>query len=243
MPGIAALPYSGKAASAAGHDSLDSPLPSGPAFPGVVPSPGSYRLCQQEGGGRRKAEQFIHNRFAEAFDADVGHFLPTLFSLRQEDGDWLAAFGIRPAGEHRKLFLESYLEQPIEAVLSADREQSIPRHTIVEVGNLAAKPGNTRLMIIALTALLHREGFQWVAFTGLPLLRNAFHRLGLAPLSLCRADKGRLPEAERDRWNRYYDHAPCVMAGHIGHGLDALLSRPDAAALLRRIHLPREVAR
>lgn len=208
-----------------------------------IPAPILCRLCEErQGAQRRTAEQFIHRKFAETFGADVQAFLPRLFSLRLHDGDRLAAFGIQPAGESPRLFLETYLDHPIEHVLSAATGREISRSAIVEVGNFAASPGNTRLMIVTLTAFLQREGFAWVAFTGLPLLRNAFNRLGLAPVSLCPADRNRLPEEERSRWNRYYDHAPTVMAGDIDSGLDTLLDSPGIAALLKHVRFPRKDA-
>ena len=90
--------------------------------------------------------------------------------------------------------LEQYLEQPIEKVLSVKinyEASEISRNTIVEVGNLAAHhAGGTRWLIIALTAYLQGAGYDWVAFTSVPSLRNSFRKLGLKLFSLGPAGHG-----------------------------------------------------
>jgi len=198
---------------------------------------GSYLLCEHKSAARREVEQFIRHSFARNHGANIRHFLPRLLSLHREDASLLAAFGIRPATTGR-LFLETYLDQPIQTVLSQRLDQPITRQTIVEVGNLSARPGSTRLMIAALTALLYCEGFRWVAFTGTTQLHNSFLRLGLEPLTLCPAEKTRLPAEEQDGWGNYYDQKPCVFGGDIAHGLQLLLDIPVANAMLRRVRFP-----
>jgi len=208
-----------------------------PRMPVRRPLAGDYLLCAHTGEARRDVERFIHQSFARSYGADVRHFLPRLLSLHRDDASLLAAFGTRPAAAGR-LFLETYLDQPIQRVLSDRLGTAIRRDQVVEVGNLAAQPGSTRLMIAALTALLYGEGFRWVVFTGAPQLHNSFLRLGLEPLVLGPADKKRLPAADREGWGSYYDQGPHVFAGDIQHGLRLLLGMPASRALLQRVRLP-----
>jgi hypothetical protein len=77
-------------------------------------------------------------------------------------------------------------------------------------------------MIALLTERLHREGFEWVVFTGTTGLRNAFCRLGLCPLDIQAATADRLPEDARAAWGSYYDHAPRVLVGNIQEGYRAM---------------------
>ena len=163
-------------------------------------------------------EQFIAARFSRAYGAQVSHFLPSLVGVRDPMARWQAAsgYGEAIAGD---LFLEQYLDHPIEVALTAALGRPVPRSRIIEVGNLAAvSAGMAREFIPLLARYLHRRGYQWVAFTATRELRNSFRRLGIEPLALCPADPARLPD-RCESWGSYYRHDPQVMAGRIAHGL------------------------
>lgn len=182
---------------------------------------------------RGEIEGFIRQCFSAAHGARIAHFMPRLLSLRSAHGDLIAAFGLRPA-EQTRLFLETYLNQPIEDVLQQRMAMPIKREEIVEVGNLSALyPGAARWLMVALTALLHGEGYKWVVFTGTAVLKNGFHRMGLRPLELGAATPEHLPQEDRADWGSYYDHAPMVMAGSVEYGYRALLMQRDLAKVLR----------
>ena len=133
-------------------------------------------------------------------------------------GELAAAFGLRCA-RNQELFLEHYLDQPIELELASLVGHAPSRANIVEIGNLAAAlSGAVRWLIVALAVELFQEGYEWVVFTGTQELRNGFRRLGLRPVTLCAADINRLAQAERDQWGSYYTNRPLVMAGNIGYG-------------------------
>jgi len=190
----------------------------------TMPKP-THKLMEHDLSTRAAVEQFIYARFAASYGATVHNFMPRLLTLRGADGNIHGAFGLRPATAEQ-LFLETYLEIPIEAAISATVGQPVDRRRIVEIGNFAgASPGITRTMIEALTILLHHEGFEWVAFTGAAGLRNAFTRLQLYPIRLCAADPERLSASEKGHWGTYYDHAPCVYIGNIREGYAALQLR------------------
>jgi hypothetical protein len=101
---------------------------------------------------------------------------------------------------------------------------AVARAGVVEVGNLAAThAGGARWLITALTAYLHARGAEWVVFTAVSSVRNAFLRLGLEPVALAPAPPHRLGAAAGE-WGRYYDGAPVVMAGQVAHGYRVLRS-------------------
>ncbi len=181
--------------------------------------PLTLQLAQPGQGARREAlESFISQRFAEHYQARVRHFMPCLLGLHSTDGQVQGAVGLRSA-QRRPLFLERYLDEPIEAAVSRCRGAPVPRAEIVEVGNLAAfGNASARLLIVALTDLLVAQGFRWVVFTGTPALLNSFQRLALDPLPLGLADPARMGEELAD-WGSYYASRPQVMAGEIlpGH--------------------------
>lgn len=166
---------------------------------------------------RSACEDFIAARFQRAHGARIGHFSPHLLGVRDALGRWRAASGYTPA-DGRRLFLEQYLDAPVEQVISQDRGRAIDRDRIVEVGNLAASSiGMARALIPLLARHLERLGYEWVVFTATRELRNTFARLGLHPVALAPADPARL--LQRGDWGRYYDNDPVVMAGRISHGV------------------------
>lgn len=168
---------------------------------------------------RLEAEKFIRERFGREYNANLCHFMPHLVRLRTSEGKLVALVGYRDAGCHERLFVERYFDEPIERVLTRKVGHAIPRSDIVEVGNLAdAHAGGARAAITALTAYLYGAGFRWVVFTGVPKLHNAFHRLGLEPIVLCKADPTRLTQEEQREWGRYYQVGPRIMAGDIHEG-------------------------
>ena len=182
---------------------------------------------------REALEQFIHRCFAEVHHADVYHYLPELLALRDSHGHLIAAAGLRPASSG-PLFLERYLDVPLETAVARLTSLPVARECMVEVGNLASlSAGSARIMITAVTWLLATRGLKWVAFTGASTLINSFQRLGLAPTVLAQADPARLDEPVA-QWGSYYAQHPQVYAGEIGQGFDLLRS----AGVFRRLGFP-----
>ena len=169
---------------------------------------------------RASLEQFIAARFDRAHGACVSHFLPHLVGMRDARSRWKAALGYGAAIDG-PLFLERYLDRPIEEALTVALGWPVHRAGIVEAGNLTAvSAGAARALIPLLARHLHQLGYRWVVFTATREVRNSFSRLGLQPLQLAQADPVRLPDAGAS-WGRYYQHDPRVMAGKIALGLQA----------------------
>lgn len=191
----------------------------GPALASHAPG---GRLVENTGAARRPVEALIRQRFDEAYGARISGFMPRLFSLEEIGGLPLGACGLRDAGS-TPLFLERYLDLPIEAAIAAQLGRPVARETIVEVGQFAGQgAGAFRSLIRHLAERLHRDGQHWVVFTGTTALRNAFARLGLPVRELGIADPARLTPEEREDWGSYYRHAPRVMFGDIRAGFAAL---------------------
>lgn len=173
--------------------------------------------------GSAAAEAFIRERFAARYGARVRHFMPTLLQLEDDSGMRHGAVGVRSAALE-SLFLERYLDRPVETEIARQSGFSPARERIIEVGNLAARgDGHARLLIVALTALLVARGFDWVVFTGTLEVRNSFSRLDLGPFPLGEADPARMGDELAD-WGSYYDSHPMVMAGNIRRGHERLLN-------------------
>jgi hypothetical protein len=168
-------------------------------------------------GGQRRiaAEQFVHRVFKQYYQADVSHFMPTLMSLSDDQDQMQAVLGFRHADEE-PLFLETYLDQPVEQLLARQINMPVDRSRLVEVGNLSvANAGGTRWLFTALTAYLSTTHCEWVLFTIGPVLQNAFKRLGFTLIDLAEARRDQLLPEEQAAWGSYYDQKPRVMAGRL----------------------------
>ena len=75
-----------------------------------------FDLTECRNGDRAEVESFVRETFALAYGASVRSFMPRLLAVCRKDGDLLAAFGVRSARDE-KLFLENYLDQPVEQAI------------------------------------------------------------------------------------------------------------------------------
>jgi len=164
------------------------------------------------------AETFVSNVFREHYQAAPQNFTPNFIMLERNE-ELLAAAGWRCAADDR-LFLESYLDRPVETLVSGLAGRPVSRERIVEVGHLAVtRRGGSVDVILTLAAHLDRLGYEWVVFTATQELIGIFRRLQLPPLALATADPDRLgPQA--DDWGSYYASRPVVVAGRIRLALD-----------------------
>jgi hypothetical protein len=175
--------------------------------------------------GRGEVRRFITQIYARHYGARLTRFMPQLVSL-QANGRICAAAGYRSARE--PLFLERYLSQPIEQVLTAVTGMRIRRREIVEVGQfVSARAGQGRRLLVALGHHLAEAGFNWAVLTATAEVRVLLQRMGLAPLTLIDANPARLG-ADAAAWGSYYAHAPKVLAGDLAGALARIDRREPA---------------
>jgi hypothetical protein len=159
--------------------------------------------------------------YRQRYGARIVHFAPQLIAFQDEIGQWLAAAGYTPAAV-APLFVEQYLDVPIEEAITARVGVPVTRVQVVEAGNLAAvDPGAARNMIVHLAAILHRMQLGWVVLTCTRALLNSFVRLGLAPIALAHANPQRLPDCGKS-WGSYYQTDPIVVVADIAAGFLSL---------------------
>ncbi|GAA4332206.1 thermostable hemolysin [Variovorax defluvii] len=178
---------------------------------------------------RREVEAFVRHIYASRYGAHVQDFAPVLVSLRDPDGHIAAAAGYRPAAQ-MPLFLERYLDAPVESLLASHGHAQPPRECIVEIGHLAAsRAGEGRRLFFQLGPHLAAQRFRWVVGTATEELRHLLLRIGIAPLVLGQADPAALGE-EAGHWGSYYDHRPLVLAGQLRQALRHLARSAAARA-------------
>lgn len=196
--------------------------------PGI--SAGSRLAVHRVGDpGRAEVEAFIAAIYARRYGAALLLFAPVLVSLCDAEHGLVAAAGYRAASA--PLFLERYLEAPVETLLARQAAAGMvpARADIVEVGHLAAaRSGEGRRLIMLLGPHLAEQGFEWVVSTLTTELRHLFLRIGVTPLALGLADPAVLGVEEARAWGSYYEHRPVVLAGHLPQALQQLARRRAA---------------
>ena len=179
-----------------------------------------WTLCSVKEGSEAATRtiDFIRQRFRLAYQAQPRLRIPDLLALVSGRGDLMAAVGIRHAAGER-LFLEDYLDQPVEQLIPGP---CADRCRVTEIAHLAgAEVGAGRYLFPALSQHLLRLGSEWVVCTGTSHLRNGFERLGIAVHSMGVADPLQLPD-QGEGWGCYYDHNPEVMALNVEQGQQAM---------------------
>ena len=167
---------------------------------------------------RNELEQFVGDVFASKHGARVCSFMPALLAMRNDAGLVCSVAGFRCAAD-QPLFLERYLDEPVERAIASSSKQEIARSQIVEVGNLAGVNCRSAMrLVLDLPRILLERGHRWMVFTATDTLRELlanYHAplLDLAPATAARA------RSTGDEWGRYYDSHPRVMAGYLPDGL------------------------
>jgi Thermostable hemolysin len=161
---------------------------------------------------RAEVEAFIHAVFKRAYNAEITAFMPHLVALRDNNGVLMAAFGLKKASEG-PLFLEQYLDEPIESLISKKLHKPISRDEITKIGNLAvANPRNAGVLIAHVIQHSLDMGIEWCVATAHHSLQNGVVKGGRDVYPLFPADKARLSPEEQAKWGSYYDRMPQVVA-------------------------------
>jgi hypothetical protein len=163
---------------------------------------------------RAELEAFVGAAFRRGHDATVTSFMPTLLSFRDRGGDLRGVVGLRGAAL-KPLYLEQYLEQPVETAIATATGQPVRREQVVEVGNLAGANCRAAIRMVALLPgyLLSRD-YRWIVFTATSTVRGILEGFGAPLVELARADGARVAGSP-DRWGRYYEKDPRVLAGFL----------------------------
>jgi Thermostable hemolysin len=161
---------------------------------------------------RQEVEAFIHAVFKRAYGAEITNFMPQLVALRDSNGELIAAFGWKKASAG-PLFLEQYLDEPIESLISKKLGKKISRSQITKIGNLAvANPRNAGVLIAHIIQYSLDMGIEWCVATTHHSLQNGLIKGGRDVYPLFPADKSRLSLQEQAKWGSYYDRMPQVIA-------------------------------
>jgi len=202
--------------------------------------PKSDLLLVSRHENKEMVRRFAEARFKAAYNADVNDFLPHMLALLDNQLAVQASVGYQSAESH-SLYLEHYLDQPIEDAIAARLNIDKPRRSeILEVGNLASlSPGATRRLILNLACHFQKQGYKWLVITATSHVKNSFEKLniGLDLHKVCKADASAVVDTNSN-WGSYYEHNPEVYIGDIDAGINVLKNNPVLGKLLARLKTP-----
>ncbi len=179
---------------------------------------------------RPALEAYIGQQFESTYGASISEFLPMLSSMECQ-GRISAVAGIR-AAQGNDLFIEQYLDESIETILSRRTNSSVNRSSIVEIGNLSATHrGATLLFFVVQIAMLHEAGVKWDVFAATKQVETIINKLNFVSLDLGPADPARLGD-DAGNWGSYYETQPNIHATDITATMTNLRQSPLTAAVL-----------
>ena len=202
----------------------------------------SLGLDRSDSAGRQELEAFIAQKFERQHSAQIHHFLPYLLSLRDSD-NLGAVVGLRPAHEG-ELFLERYLDVPIEQAISQAFWTPVDSDRIVEIGNLAAAtPSSAYMLFTILAGVLHQAGLRWVVCTATPQVKFMLDKIQFPSRTICTADAACLKD-DTSQWGDYYASRPQVIVGDTEAAAYRVASNRALSALTYRLAQPiRQIAK
>lgn len=168
---------------------------------------------------RAEAEQLIEGVYASTFAVRLTSHFPVLIAVIDEDNRVVAAAGCRRADDE-PLFLEQYLDEPIEHALWRQAGKPVVRSEVMEIGSLAATGVGpaAQMLFAALAAFLYEEGAVYAVATATCRLRSAFRAFGFGADEIAPAKLTKLPNGGAD-WRGYFKHDPVVVWGHVASGV------------------------
>lgn len=205
-------------------------------------APARIAITNHDSGERRRVEAFIEHVFWQSYGARITRHYPMLLSVHDEQDNVLAALGFRYA-DKESLFLEHYLDNPIEHALGDFYGTQTLRSGVVEIGNLASNAqGASIFMFTAINVYLMQQGKHINVVTATESLRRYFKALGFDLRDLGNADPQRL-QGGGASWGSYYDEDPRIIAAPVQQVISRLerhlhVALNDAESdMLAKLHL------
>lgn len=194
-------------------------------------SPPHFELFSPNSRPRKRLEQYIAEHYAKVYGAKLHSFLPLILAMSDKD-TFHGAVGLRP-GSCGPLFLETYLDQPVEQTVTGSIKRPIDRNSLVEIGNLVTtQKGSSLFLFIFMTHVLSLSGYQWMVFTATPQVHKLIRRLDYEPLILGEASPNRLGY-QANLWGTYYASHPKIMLVNIRDADQVLAAHPLASELIK----------
>lgn len=153
---------------------------------------------------------YIETGYRRCYEANIRCDYPHLLVALDIEGTAVAAVGYRPADS--ALFLEQYLNEPAQYVLSAVYKEPVCRSSVVEIGNLVGDDSRAVFSLMqALWNRLYQHHYRYALLTCTQRLKRRFRYLPMHQLVV--ASNSRV--SNHECWGRYFQESPVVMTGRL----------------------------
>ncbi len=180
----------------------------------MLPVPG-FRWHTGGSAERAEVENYIASKFRQEYAAELSSFAPLLLSMHCKN-ELSAAVGIRPASS-APLFVEQYLDKPIEDCIKTADGSVIQRDEIVEIGNLVAtRRGASQLLFIVLGSLMYEAGYRWLVFSATSQVERMTRKFPFPLMAVCClicAQESMSPACTEPRAGHYDSPVPGINSG------------------------------
>jgi len=155
-----------------------------------------------------QATEVVREKFRSSYKATVEPN-PQYFALTQDADERILSCAGITFGDHRTLFSEQYLAEPIEVILSRRFEKSIDRSTIAEIGSLVSHHLTAGIIMVNMIPLLAWcMGGHYLLCTVTPRVREMMESCQIVFEPLLAADPQRLADEGGKNWGSYYSKQP-----------------------------------
>jgi len=154
-------------------------------------------------------ELFVEQMYKKIYNATIYSHYSNFIGITNNN-KIVSVLGFRYA-KNKRLFLEQYLTQPIELLLSNKLKIStINREHIIEIGSFVSQDSfATLLMLEQLIIYLKKQNIHYVCVTVTKHLERYFKIMGIKGIRMSAAKYNNLHTNIND-WGNYYEHKPNV---------------------------------
>ncbi|MGE8144239.1 thermostable hemolysin [Pseudomonas frederiksbergensis] len=155
-----------------------------------------------------QATEVVKEKFRSSYKATVEPS-PQYFAVTLDNEERILSCAGITFADHRTLFSEQYLSQPIETILSERFEKTIDRSTIVEIGSLISHHLTAGMIMVNMIPLLAWcMGGHYLLCTVTPRVREMMESCQIDFEPLLTADPERLANDGGKNWGSYYSKMP-----------------------------------
>lgn len=155
-----------------------------------------------------QATEVVKEKFRSSYKATVEPS-PQYFAVTLDNEERILSCAGITFADHRTLFSEQYLSQPIDTILSERFEKPIDRSTIVEIGSLISHHLTAGMIMVNMIPLLAWcMGGHYLLCTVTPRVREMMESCQIDFEPLLTADPERLANDGGKNWGSYYSKMP-----------------------------------